>query len=366
MGLPILTALFALGVGLSLVTLGTHVFDTAEFAPQLAAMIGLGVGIDYALFILTRFRNGLDEGLEPRAAAIAAVDTAGRAVLFAGITVIIALMGMLLLGLTFLYGVAMAAALAVLFTMIAALTLLPALLTIAGHRVDRLRIPGLGSALHRSPKTPAGSAGAARSSAGRCSRRCSPAACCSLLCVPTLSLRLGSNDAGTDPAGTTTREAYDLLAEGFGPGFNGPFAIVAALPAKGDDAGLVAAAARRSKSEEGVAETTPVMLNPAKNTGVFQVYPTTSPQSERDDRAARPHPRRPDPADRAADRRQAPRRRHHRDLRGLRHAIAEKLPLFIGVVVLLSALLLMAVFRSVLVPLKAIVMNLLSSAPPSA
>ena len=144
MGLPILTALFALGVGISLVTLGTHVFDTANFAPVLAAMIGLGVGIDYALFILTRFRNGLDEGLEPQPAAIAAVDTAGRAVLFAGITVIISLMGMLLLGISFLYGVAVAAALAVLFTMIAALTLLPALLTIVGRRVDRLRIPGLG------------------------------------------------------------------------------------------------------------------------------------------------------------------------------------------------------------------------------
>ena len=144
MGLPIVTALFALGVGLSLVTLATHVFPTAEFAPQLAFMIGLGVGIDYALFILTRFRNGLDEGMETRAAAIAAIDTAGRAVLFAGITVIIALMGMMLLGLSFLYGVAMAAALAVLFTMIAALTLLPALLTIVGRRVDKLRIPGLG------------------------------------------------------------------------------------------------------------------------------------------------------------------------------------------------------------------------------
>src|SRR5262249_52560769 len=144
MGLPIITALFALGVGISLVLLGTHVFNTANFAPVLAAMIGLGVGIDYALFILTRFRNGLDEGLEPKEAAVAAVDTAGRAVMFAGITVIISLMGMFLLGLSFLYGVAMAAALAVLFTMIAALTLLPALLTIVGRRVDRLRIPGLG------------------------------------------------------------------------------------------------------------------------------------------------------------------------------------------------------------------------------
>ena len=147
---------------------------------------------------------------------------------------IISLMGMLLLGLTFLYGVAVAAALAVLFTMIAALTLLPALLTIVGHRVDRLRIPGLGSrADHRSPKTPAGSAGAARSSAGPWLAALLSGGLLLLLCIPTLSLRLGSNDAGTDPPGTTTREAYDLLAEGFGPGFNGPFAMVAALPAQG-------------------------------------------------------------------------------------------------------------------------------------
>ncbi len=359
MGLPILTALFALGVGLSLVTLGTHVFDTADFAPQLAAMIGLGVGIDYALFILTRFRNGLDEGLEKRDAAIAAVDTAGRAVLFAGITVIIALMGMLLLGLSFLYGVAMAAALAVLMTMIAALTLLPALLTIAGHWVDRLRLPGLGS---RKPST------AENTRWYRWSREIQRRPVASallsgglllLLCVPTLSLRLGSNDAGTDPAGTTTREAYDLLAEGFGPGFNGPFSIVAALPAKGDDTALRELHATLG-TEAGVASTTPVMLNPARNTGVFQLYPTTSPQSERTTELL----------DRIRGELVPPvesRTGAQVHVGGVTAifedfgtAIAEKLPLFIGVVVLLSALLLMAVFRSVLVPVKAVVMNLLS------
>ena len=236
MGLPVLTALFALGVGLSLVTLGTHVFPTAEFAPQLAAMIGLGVGIDYALFILTRFRNGLDEGLEPRPAAIAAMDTAGRAVLFAGMTVIIALMGMLLLGVTFLYGVAVAAAIAVLFTMIASLTLLPALLTIVGRRVDRLRIPGLGTPRRAATKNalvpleplhPARPVLAAPLSGGLLIA----------LCIPTLSLRLGTNDAGSDPAGTTTREAYDLLAEGFGPGFNGRFHR-RRNPEQGDDTAL--------------------------------------------------------------------------------------------------------------------------------
>jgi putative drug exporter of the RND superfamily len=359
MGLPIVTALFALGVGLSLVTLGTHVFDTAEFAPQLAAMIGLGVGIDYALFILTRFRNGLDEGLGSRDAAIAAVDTAGRAVLFAGVTVIIALMGMMLLGLSFLYGVAVAAALAVLMTMIAALTLLPALLTIAGRRVDRLRIPGLGERrastaedtrwfrwsreIQRRPVLSALLSGALLIA----------------LCIPTLSLRLGANDAGTDPEGTTTREAYDLLARGFGPGFNGPFSIVASLPSKGEDTALTELS-KTLEGEKGVAGTTPVMLNPAENTGVFQVYPTTSPQSEATTELLdhiRDEVIPPVEAETGAQVHVGGITAIFEDFGA---AIADKLPLFIGVVVLLSALLLMAVFRSILVPLKAVVMNLLS------
>src|SRR3954454_16360484 len=230
MRLPVITALFALGVGVGFITLGTHVFNTADFAPQLAFMIGLGVGIDYALFILTRFRNGLDEGFEPREAAIAAIDTSGRAVLFAAITVIIALLGMMLLGLSFLYGVAMAAALAVFFTMVSALPLLPALLTIIGRRVDRLRIPGLGRG-----RRSVDEGGWWVRWSNRIQRRPWTAALLSgailvALCIPTRSLRLGSNDAGTDPAGTTTREGDDLLAEGFGPGFNGPLGIAAEPP----------------------------------------------------------------------------------------------------------------------------------------
>jgi RND superfamily putative drug exporter len=358
MGLPLITALFALGVGLGLVTLGTHVVDTAEFAPQLALMIGLGVGIDYALFILTRFRNGLDEGLEPRPAAIAAIDTAGRAVLFAGITVIIALMGMFLLEINFLYGVAVAAALAVLMTMIAALTLLPALLSIVGHRINRLRIPGYGrhagvddagwwyrwsNEVQRRPKLAAILSGALLIA----------------LCIPTLSLRIGSNDAGTDPAGTTTREAYDLLAEGFGPGFNGPFSMVAALPAPGEDEGLQVLR-KELESAEGVASVTAITLNEAENTGVFQLYPTTSPQSA-DTTKLLDHIRNdvipPIEAKTGAQ-------LHVGGITAIFEdfgdAISEKLPLFIGVVVLLSALLLMIVFRSILVPLKAILMNLLS------
>jgi RND superfamily putative drug exporter len=359
MGLPIITALFALGVGISLVTLGTHVFSTANFAPVLAAMIGLGVGIDYALFILTRFRNGLDEGREPQEAAIHAVDTAGRAVLFAGITVIISLMGMLLLGISFLYGVAIAAALAVLFTMIAALTLLPALLTWAGHRVDKLRLPGLGKR-----KTSINEDTPWFRWSREIQKRPVLAAALSggfllLLCVPTLSLRLGTNDAGTNPSGTTTRQAYDLLAEGFGPGFNGPLTMVAQLPGKGQNAGIVDLC-KTLESEEGVASVTAVSYNPAKTTALCQVYPTTSPQSE-DTTALLDHIRSdvipPIEAKTGAQ-------MHVGGITAIfedfGNAIGEKLPLFIGVVIALSALLLMIVFRSIAVPLKAVLMNLLS------
>jgi RND superfamily putative drug exporter len=358
MGLPIITALLALGVGISLVTLGTHVFPTANFAPFLAAMIGLGVGVDYALFILTRFRSGLDEGMEPRPAAIKAVDTAGRAVLFAGITVIISLLGMFLLGLSFLYGVAMAAALAVLFTMIAALTLLPALLTIVGYRVDRLRLPGFRR------KRPEAEGTRWYRWSREIQRRPWTAALLSgglliVLCIPVLSLRLGTNDAGTDPPGKTTREAYDLLAEGFGPGFNGPLVIAAALPAKGEDAGMVALR-KQLNDEAGIAGTTPIALNPAKNTAVFQAYPTTSPQSAATtDLLGHIRDEVIPPIEQKTGTQV-----HVGGINAIFEdfgaAITGKLPLFIGVVVLLSALLLMTVFRSVWVPLKAMAMNLLS------
>ena len=359
MGLPIITALLALGVGLSLVTLGTWIFDTAEFAPVLALMIGLGVGIDYALFIVTRFRNNLDEGFEPREAAINAVDTAGRAVLFAGTTVIIALMGMFLLNITFLYGVAVAAGLSVLLTMFAALTLLPALLTWVGHRVNKWKIPGLGggsNTMREDTKWFAWSRWI--------QRRPWVAAIVSggillLLCVPTLSLRLGVNDAGTNPKGETTREAYDLLAEGFGPGFNGPLTMVAKLPQKGQGAGIEDLCSNLKK-EEGVASVTAVTFNEAKTVGLCQVYPTTSPQSA-DTTSLLDHIRGdvipPIESKTGAELHVGGITAVFEDFGD---AISEKLPLFIGVVILLSALLLMAVFRSVLVPLKAIVMNLLS------
>ncbi|MFY9825677.1 MAG: MMPL family transporter, partial [Thermoanaerobaculia bacterium] len=179
------------------------------------------------------------------------------------------------------------------------------------------------------------------------------------LCIPTLSLRLGSNDAGTDPSGTTTREAYDLLAEGFGPGFNGPFAMVAALPEEGEDAGVKQLHAVL-ENEKGVAAVTPIVFNPAKNTTVFQVYPTTSPQSV-DTTKLLDHIRNDViPPIEAKTGTQMHVGGITAIFEDFGDAISEKLPLFIGVVVLLSALLLMIVFRSLLVPLKAVLMNLLS------
>jgi RND superfamily putative drug exporter len=357
MGMPVITALIALGTGTSLITLATHIFDISDFTPALASMIGLGVGIDYALFVLTRFRSGLSDGLEPRAAVTLAMDTAGRAVLFAGTTVVIALLGMFALGISFLYGPAIAASLSVLLTMVASLTLLPAMLSKVGRRIDRLRVPGLGRT-----KPPEQSRWMAW--ARFIQRWPWPAAVASLavllvLSLPVLHMHLGSADAGTDPADSTTRKAYDLLAAGFGPGFNGPLTVVAELPRAGDAAGLRTLRTRLTAQPD-VAAVTPPRVSPAGTTAVLSVVPGTSPQSERTKDLV--HRIRDDVA--PAVRTDAGLTVHVGGTTAIfddfSSLLARKLPLFIGIVVALSALLLMAVFRSVLVPLKAVLMNLLS------
>ena len=218
--LPLLTAGIALGSAVAVIALLSHVLNMASFSSQLSLLIGLGVGVDYALFIVTRFRQGLQRGTPTEQAIVDAVDTSGRAVMFAGITVCIALLGMFALGVSFLYGVAVAASIAVLFTVVAALTLLPALLGFFGTRVlgrkARRRIgagqlttndesPGWGRWARTLGKRPAVIAAAA-------------AGVMLIIAVPFFSMRLGSADAGSDPAGSTTRSAYDLLAKGFGPG----------------------------------------------------------------------------------------------------------------------------------------------------
>jgi RND superfamily putative drug exporter len=366
MGLPILTAVLALGAALSLVTVLTNVMDVADFAPQLAAMIGLGVGIDYALFIVTRYRSGLAAGMEPDDAVLLAMDTAGRAVLFAGATVCVAMLGLFAVGVNFLYGPAIAASLAVLVTMFASLTLLPALLSKAGRRIDRIRIPGI--------KAGTGEEGAfwSRWSASIQARPW-PAAMVAVLilvvlAIPVFSIELGNADAGTDRPETTTRKAYDLLAEGFGPGFNGPLIVVSDLSSTGAGGspreGLRQLGELRSEVDgvEGVAATTPPITSDDGQIALIRAFPTTGPQeTETRELVERIREDALVPYDEAAG--------------GETHLggetaitvdfdayVAGKLPLFMGVVIVLSALLLLVAFRSVLVALKAIVMNVLSIA----
>ena len=358
MGLPIVTALFGLGVGLSLLGLLSHVIDTADFAPQLATMIGLGVGIDYALFIVSRFRDAFAEnGQDLEAAVVTSLDTAGRSVLFAGLTVVISILGMVLLGISFLYGVAVATSVVVAITVFAALTLTPALLGFdsLGGRIGR----------HRINRRGADREGAvwARWSDAVVKRRwiCAIGGTALLvaLTIPAFSMRQLHNDSGNNKTSTTTRQAYDLLAKGFGPGFNGPIKVVATLPASGD-AKAVESIRSGIAATPGVAQTTPAKLSPDGKVAVITAFASSKPQAaETTELVERLRSQVTPPL--------AERTNTEILVGGFTPATVDladifgrKLPVFIGVVVALSALLLMLVFRSVLVPLKAAVMNLLS------
>ena len=364
MGLPVVTAVVALGTALSLVTLSTNVIDTADFAPALAAMIGLGVGIDYALFVVTRFRTALREGLEVNEAVLLAMDTSGRAVLFAGTTVVIALLGLFAIGVGFLHAPAIAASLAVLLTMGAALTLLPALLSKVGHRIDRLRLPGTNRHPER-VESPFFTRLARTIQRRPWPALVGSAALLVVIAIPVFSIDLGSADAGTDPADSTTRKAYDLLAEGFGPGFNGPLQVAVEVPSETDPATAQKELAQMGKviaATPGVAGVAPATINEAGDTAVLQVFPTTAPQ----DNATS------DLVNRLREETLPPQEEKYDFVTYVGGATAinddfatyltGKLPLFFAIVVLLSAVLLMAAFRSVLVPLKAVAMNLLSIA----
>jgi len=371
MGLPIVTALFGLGTGLGAIALFTHVVNTPNFSSELAAMIGLGVGIDYALFILTRFREAYATPgptfADARESVVQAIDTAGRAVLFAGCTVVIALLGMMLLGVDFLYGVAISASIGVLLVMLASLTLLPALLTLAGARVavGGRRARARAAARHAAGEPVAAPDGGAwlRWSAFVQRHPASIALVSALamlaIAAPATALRLGSSDAANDPSSQTTHKAYELLAQGFGAGFNGPLLVVAKVPA-GTQAALATLRSSIAATPGVVAVAPPRLNEPARNVATLTVYPRSSPQAY-------------------ATTQLVSRLRDHvippiEKRSGLTAyvggvtagsvdfatVLGHKLPLFIGVVVLLSALLLMIVFRSLVIPLQAAVMNLLS------
>jgi len=366
MALPLLTAAFSLGTGIAVIGLLSHAISMASFSNQLALLIGLGVGIDYALFIVTRYRQGRLRGLSSEEAAIQSLDTSGRAVLFAGMIVCIAMLGMFALGVSFLYGVAVAATVAVAFTVIAALTLLPALLAIFGRFVlrrrerRRLKQGTLAASdesaawarwtgwMQRSPMAFAGIATAVMV----------------VIAIPFFSMRLGSADAGSDPANSTTRKAYDLLAKGFGPGYNGPLQLVAQINSPAQRVAFINTERAVASTPGVVGQTRPNFIagtNGRPGVALADVYPKGSPQDASTADLLHKVRGQVIPA--------ATRGTGVHVLVGgntaifddFSHVLSRKLPLFIGIVVLLSFLLLMAVFRSLLIPLTAAVMNMLSA-----
>ncbi|MCW2548311.1 MAG: hypothetical protein JWN96_2771 [Mycobacterium sp.] len=358
--LPLLTALIAIGTGLSVVGLASHVFDIAEFGPTLAVLIGLGVGVDYALFIVSRHRANLRRGMDLEASTVLAINTSGRAVLFAGITVCIALLGLFTVGIAFLYGLAISAVIVVAFTMVASITLLPALLGFFGMKVlskkQRAELKASGPAGEKlSPRWWAWGQLVERRPIVLAT---ASAIVLLLLAIPFLSLRLGSSDEGNNPKSTTTRKAYDLLADGFGPGFNGPFQVAAATTSAADLPALdrIAAAIRATP---GVASVVPPRIAPNGKAAIINVYPTTSPQAAQTTTLL--HHLRNDVIPKAADGRIVYVGGITAIFADFTTVVSGKLPLFIGVVVLLAFLLLAAAFRSLVVPLTASVMNLLAA-----
>jgi RND superfamily putative drug exporter len=360
MGLPIITALFGIGIGFAVVSLLSRWFIVPTFGPELAAMIGIGVGIDYALFIVTRYRQGLGEGLDPRRAVIRALDTSGRAVVFAGTTVVISLFGMLLLGSSFVYGLAFGAIAAVLMVMLGSMTLLPALLGYAGTSIDRLRVPFV-----HQPAAGLDPNGFWYRWSRLIQRRRWIAAIGALvvlllMAVPVLSMHLLFTDSGNDPTSLTTRQAYDLLSKGFGPGANGPLVIAVDLSGGAPTSVANDLSSAIAADHTGVLYAAPPQFNPAKNAAVVLVIPTTSPQDTRTESLV--NHLRHDVIPKALDGTSAKAYVGGETAAGIDTAntFSQRLIWVIGAVVILSFLLLMAVFRSIAVPVKAAIMNLLS------
>jgi putative drug exporter of the RND superfamily len=356
MALPIVTALFGIGTSMGLIAALTHALPTPDFASELALLIGLGVGVDYALFVVTRYRDRYrGNGGDVDEAVVLAMNTAGRSIAFAGATVVIAVLGLFVVGVHLLYGVALATSLTVLLMLAASLTLLPALLSLAGRRIG-------GKAAKQSGRE--GAVWARWISLIQRAPLLAAAAASILLLVlaaPALSLRLAASDASNDPASTTTHRAYELLKEGFGAGFNGPLQLAVELPKVGGKQALAKLSTAIGKTD-GVAAVAPPKLNTSRDTAAITVFPSTPPQSKQTYELVK----------------------HLRDAvippvatrTGLTvfvggatasqvdfaHVLSSKLLLFVAVVILLSALLLLAVFRSLVIPIQAAVMNLLSIA----
>jgi putative drug exporter of the RND superfamily len=358
MSLPIGTAVFGLGIGLSIITLVAAVTDIGTVAPTLATMIGLGVGIDYSLFILTRHRQNLATGMDMTDSIGLSNGTAGQAVLFAGGTVVIAICGLAIAGIPYVTRLGFTTAITVLVMIAAALTLLPALLGLAGRHVDSLHVPRI----RRKAREQKGEGGWARW-AHFMSRHRWSAVIVSLvvligLALPLFSMQLGQTDDGTDPKSTTQRQAYDLIAEGFGPGANGPLVLAVSFPKTGDTA--PADAVQQAVSKVKGVRVAPPQVNSAQNAAVIVAIPPSRPDSEQTSELVDELRDNVLPKAVTGTGAEVYVGGVTAGFIDLGDRIQDRLLWFIGAVVLLSFVLLMMVFRSVLVPLKAAVMNLLS------
>jgi putative drug exporter of the RND superfamily len=365
--LPLLTAVVAIGIGTSLISILSHAFNVPQFATQLAELISLGVGVDYSLFIVNRHRRELLSGRSHEDSAVLALNTAGRAVFVAGLTVCLALLGMFALGLTFLYGVSLGAAFVVVLTMLSALTLLPAMLGFYGDKAlsrrDRRALRGASGSEQQKELTDPGGSPFWKWWSVVVQRRSFALGVVSLAAIvvvalPFFSMRLGLADSGEDPAGSTSLAAYDLLAKGFGPGFNGPLQVVGAT-ANPSDVARFDAFVDGLRHDSGVVRVLPTQVSPNGKAAVAIVYPAFTPQaSETTDLVNR-------------IRSQVPSATTGSTLAihvggetaagiDFSNVLAGKLPLFVIVIVILAFLLLAAVFRSLVVPLTASIMNVLS------
>jgi putative drug exporter of the RND superfamily len=341
--------------------------DVPNFAPTIGAMLGIAVGIDYALLMVTRFREWRAVGLDPESATVATLDTAGRAVLVAGTTVIVSMAGLFALGLSIMNGVAIVSMVAVLIVMAAGITLFPALLGYLGRRIDRLQLP-----IGRRHSAQAAADGHVAPAAGwlRWSRfvqrhsvlaTAASVVALAVLAAPFLGIHFAIPDAGNNPESTSSRQAYDLLADGFGPGSSAPLMVVADLSSDGDRA-VVERLRADLAGTPGVAEVSPPQIDPAGDAALITVEPTTGPQETATEHLVKTLRDSAIPAATEGTGATAHVGGWTATNIDLNASIVDRLPFLIGGVVLVAMLLLLVAFRSVTIAITAAVMNLLSVA----
>ncbi|WP_018349873.1 MMPL family transporter [Longispora albida] len=357
-GLPLLTAIAGLGVSSLLIPVLAALMPVPDWSTSLAAMMGIGVGIDYVLLLVTRYREWRAEGLDPEAATVATLDTAGRSVLVAGLTVVTSMLGLFAMGLSFMRGAAFAAILSVLVVLVASATLFPALLGYLGRHVDKLRLPGMRKQRRAANEiSPGWLRWSKLIERHRVAAALLGAVALLALAAPFLGVRFGFPDEGNNATDRSTRQAYDAIAQSFGPGANGPLLVVAELP-NGDQSGLPALS--KAIGDIPGVKATPPQVSPSGKTAMLTVFPPSGPQAKATEDLVH------DLRDKVIPSAGVGGKVHVGGFTAVAidstENIVKRLPLLVGGVVAVSMLLLLVSFRSIAVAVKAAAMNLLSVA----